>query len=274
MTWSRGTAGLLAWAALSGLGAAVFVLLLPQARGDDLLAYWAVDPSHPYTLSTSLQVLGSFDYSPPVAALFALLHALPWDAVRAGWLAAQLVVLALIGRRWTLALLAFPPVTSDLLWGNIDIFLAGMIVLGLRRPVAWLFGVLTKISPGIGLVWHAVRGEWRAVAASAVVLLAIVAASLWLQGPGIWLEWLDALGRLSRAPIPADALQVPLLPRAVAAVALIAWGGFTGRRWTVPVAVVLAIHTLWLISFTPLIALIPLARAGWADQASPEITPR
>jgi hypothetical protein len=56
-------------------------------------------------------------------------------------------------------------------------------------------------------------------------------------------------------PIPADALPIPLIPRAVAATLLIAWGAWTDRRWVLPVAVTLAMPVLWPIAFVPLVAL-------------------
>ena len=38
------------------------------------------------------------------------------------------------------------------------------IVLGFRWPFTWAFVLLTKVTPGVGLLWFAVRREWRSLA--------------------------------------------------------------------------------------------------------------
>ena len=61
-------------------------------------------------------------------------------------------------------------------------------------------------------------------------------------------------------------LPVPLLPRLAAAAALALWGGWTDRRWTVPVAVTLALPVVWLNSLAILAALVPLTGPIHRDQ--------
>ena len=58
-------------------------------------------------------------------------------------------------------LLAFPFVAVELTGGNIHLLLAAAIVAEFRWPAAWSFVLLTKVTPGIGLLWFAVRREWR-----------------------------------------------------------------------------------------------------------------
>ena len=48
--------------------------------------------------------------------------------------------------------------------GNISLLLALAIVAGFSRPWTWAFVILTKITPGIGLLWFALRREWRSLA--------------------------------------------------------------------------------------------------------------
>jgi len=38
--------------------------------------------------------------------------------------------------------------------------LAVAIAVGFRYPAAWALVLITKVTPGIGLVWFAVRREW------------------------------------------------------------------------------------------------------------------
>ena len=65
------------------------------------------------------------------------------------------------------------------------------IVLGMRWPAAWAFILLTKISPGVGLLWFAVRREWRNLAIALGVTSAIAAVSFVLA-PNLWSDFLAA----------------------------------------------------------------------------------
>jgi hypothetical protein len=202
--------------------------------------------------------------------LMAPLGLLPWPAVVAGWLALQLGALWYIGRSWALALVVFPPVWLDIVYGNINILLAAMIVAGFRQPAVWAFALLTKITPGVGLIWFLVRREWRALAAVALATAVLCAASVAIMGTAPWAEWFAIVSNRSGVVIPPDALPVPFLPRAVAAAAIVAWAGLTDRRWLVPVGVTLAMPLLWAIAFAPLVAcwaLVPPAAAARIQSA-------
>jgi hypothetical protein len=62
------------------------------------------------------------------------------------------------------------------IWGgNIEVLVALAVVLGFRWPAAWSFILLTKITPGVGLLWFAVRREWRSLAIVAVATGGIAA---------------------------------------------------------------------------------------------------
>ena len=241
---------------LTIIGALFVLATFIPPHGYDLRAYWGVDPLDPYaTSSADLSGQGVFRYAPPVALLFAPLGRLPIEAAQLVWLALQLGALWMIGRRWFLALVLFPPVWLDLLYGNLNVMLAAAAVIGFRYAGTWAFVLLTKVTPGIGLVWFVVRREWRALAVVAGVTLAVVGTSVAIQGVTVWREWLDVLGASSAQPIPWDSWPVPLLPRLAAAAVVVAWGGLTDRRWTVPVAVTLAMPVWWIIAFAPLVGL-------------------
>ena len=64
-------------------------------------------------------------------------------------------LVVLTGRRW----LAVGVVLAlmELAGGNIHLLLAAAIVLGFRWPWTWSLVLLTKITPGIGLLWFVVR---------------------------------------------------------------------------------------------------------------------
>lgn len=117
------------------------------------------------------------------------------------------------------------------------------------------------------MLWFAVRREWRRLAVALAATVAIVAVS-YLVTPDLWVDWIRWLWRYSIAPTSPTAYP---LPRLVAAVALLVWGGLTDRRWTVPIAVMLAIPVLWSAGLSILVALVPLLRpvfAAWLRPAA------
>ena len=177
-----------------------------------------------------------------------------------------------LAREWTLVVLAFPPVFNELYFGNINLLYAVAIVVGFRWSAAWALLLLTKVTPGIGLVWFAVRREWRALVIALGVTGVIVAVSFVLT-PGLWRDWLTVLTS-SDSLSPPTAYPVPLLPRLVAAGALIAWGGLTDRRWTVPIGVTLALPVIWSAGLSILVALVPMVRedmAVWTRRQGPMV---
>jgi Glycosyltransferase family 87 len=245
---------------LSILGMLFIVGSFVVTHGWDLRSYTEVDLANPYAGIDTLNEFAVFRYAPPIALVAAPLGALPFEVVALGWLGLQLAALWYIARGWALALVVFPPVWLDIVYGNINILLAAMVVAGLRYPAVWVFGLLTKVTPGIGLLWFVARREWRPLAIAGGTLLAIVGVSLVIQGPEVWIAWFQSLDASRQMAIPFDALPIPLVPRLLAAAVLITWGALGSRRWVLPVAVVLAMPVIWVISLTPLIALWPRDR--------------
>ena len=132
-------------------------------------------------------------------------------------------------------------------------------MIGFRYPVVWAFPLLTKVAPGIGLLWFAFRREWRnlAIAAAATVAIAGVSAVL---APALWNGWWDLLRRslMDRHAVEGAYLGIPLIARLPFAVGIIAWGARTDRHWTVPVGILLAMPILWINVFSLLLPIIPL----------------
>lgn len=250
------------WIGLSVAGLIVLARLyvvgdLGWIAGSDLQAYWGVDPAAPY--DSTVGTLGAFLYSPVAALAAQPLHILPFDVVRVLWWLAGFACLAWMTGRWALAWLLFLPVAGDLYTGNIHLMLAAAIVLGMRRPVAWSFVLLTKVTPGIGLVWFAVRREWRPLGWALVATSAFVVLSL-LVVPSWWPAWVGVLTASASGPPDGSPvlLGIPLWMRVALAACLVAWGASRDRAWTVPVGAALALPTVWLISPAMLVGAVPL----------------
>jgi hypothetical protein len=76
--------------------------------------------------------------------------------------------------------------------------------------------------------------------------------------PIAWRQWLDVIVANAGKGGTWASVPVPLLIRLPIAVALVVWGARTDRRWTVPVASMLALPALWYGGLSMLLAVIPL----------------
>ena len=86
------------------------------------------------------------------------------------------------------------------------------------------------MTPGVGLLWFAVRREWRplAVAAGGSALVALASAAL---DSTAWVGWLASVtATAAGSPLNQFSIPIPLLPRLVAAAAIVTWGARTDRR--------------------------------------------
>ena len=239
------------------LGLVVFGVLPYDLHPNDSHAYWSVNPADPYR-DARLGGVDAFLYAPAVAQLLAPFTQLPFEAFRLLLGAVSLGALAAASATYTLVV---PGVIEDLVRGNIHVLLAVAILAGFRFPGTWAAMLLTKVTPGIGLLWFAIRREWLALAQVAAVTTLIVGGSILLFGIGAWQEWIRLLATSADSPRTYTYLGVappPLLVRIPMAVALVVWGGLTNRRWTVPVAAFLALPVIWPSGFALLAAVPPL----------------
>jgi hypothetical protein len=216
-----------------------FLLAAYGPPGYDSYAYWHVDALSPYHFDGNPGQLGAFRYSPAIAQALAVLNWLPWAAFFWLWIGTLLAALAWLGREWTLALLAAPFVVLDIYMGNIEVLIAAAIVAGVRYPFTWSFVLLTKITPGIGLLWFVVRREWRnlAIALGATALIVLVSFAI---APNLWFDWPRQLATVDAGEYLPFLIPVRLLVAAL----LVVWGARTDRPWTLVVAGTLALAWL------------------------------
>ena len=250
---------------LSGLifAAYLFVVVAPVAGtvGFDAMAYWSVNLDDPYAKTAG--AFGAFTYSPVIARLFAPFALLPWLQFLWLWLALLFATAIWLGGWRALMVLAFPPVALELYHGNVHLLMAAAIVLGFRYPGTWAFILLTKVTPGVGLLWFVVRREWLRLAVAVGVTALIVALSLVVDSR-LWQAWISEslLATAGGKPTNQPEIPIPLLIRLPIAAAIVIWGARTNRAWTVPVAAALAMPVLWPVSFATLAAIPAISRFG------------
>ncbi len=237
------------------------IVLLAQPDGDRLgtgqeaISYWGPRLDAMYA-QADWTTTGAYVYSPAFLQVIAPLKALPWVAFLGVWTAMLLMAVRyLTGPR--LFAIGVLLASAEMAGGNISLLLATAIVVGFRWPGAWALILLTKVTPGIGLLWFAVRREWRNLGIALGATAAIIAISAAIM-PGAWLEWLRVLSSIAGRDPTWAAVPIPLMVRLPVAVAVVVWGARTDRRWTVPVACMLALPALWYGGLTMLLAVIIL----------------
>jgi hypothetical protein len=251
--------------------AAVFVGLRlfavePWADSVDAFAYWTTRDGSFYDAAETGRI-GAYLYSPAFAQSLTPLVALPLPIFTALWTALNCAALWFLLGRWSLPSLLFLPIPFEIISGNVHLLYAAAIVVGFRFSAAWTLMLLTKITPGVGLLWFLVRGEWRALAIAVGATAAIVAASIVLDSAA-WEQWVTMLradlagaGQAS-LDTPGWFLAVPLIPRLIVAALVVTAAGLSGRRWLIPLAVMLSLPVIWFNSLAVLAATVPLWRVA------------
>jgi hypothetical protein len=232
-----------------------WALLLPDQggiHGVDARTYWGSSLDNPYP-GPQVGLPGAYLYSPAFLQVLTPLRLLPWEVFHAVWtglgIAAAVFLVSPIGAALAITLLPF--VYRDLFVGNIHLLLGTAIVLGFRWPGTWAFVLLTKVTPGVGLIWFAVRRQWRALAIALGVTAGVSLLSFVLA-PHLWFDWVARLRGDSGTA--GSGYLLGIVARVVVAAVLVAIGAATNRAWLVPVASMVAIPIIWPDSLAMLLA--------------------
>ena len=261
----RRLGGRLLTAAAIGFIVAVWAVLNLDGRYfRDAMAYWAFDYDDLYG-SGQVGVMSTYLYSPAFAQVMAPLSLLPWVAFAGLWSGINLAALTwMAGPRIAALLLLIPgsPVADEISTGNLHLLLAAAVVLGFRSASAWALPLLTKVTPGIGLLWFAGRRAWRPLFV-AIGTTATIGVVSFLLAPHQWFAWIDLLRRSSEVPVVGGVAVIPgpLALRLAVAAMVALYAGWTNRRWLAPLPLVLALPVPWSSGLSVLVAMIPLGRA-------------
>jgi hypothetical protein len=272
--------------------------------GFDFAAYWTAAGrvaagGSPYAPATNQA--GSFLaylYPPPIAVAFAPLAGLgadyhdaawPWLVVRAlVAIAALVVLLRYIGMKRgevvvvTVAVMALPAVTWDLIMGNVNLLLMAMLA------VAWLgvrsgkvdgettagvmigLAALIKVFPALLIVWLLLTRRIRAALVSAVVIIGVALATLPVVGISGWTDYLGVVTDLAGpSGLTAFSIMGPIV--ILAGVAAAAWSTLQHPAWVSFSVCILAamllsptlVATYLALAVLPLILLLAYSRSQW-----------
>jgi hypothetical protein len=244
----------------------------------DAGAYWAATPGSLYQPDWGVASgQAAFLYSPAFADILAPFRLLPERVFTGLWQLGLVAVLVATIRGWALlALVAAVPflafgvgqplaiVASDIAHGNIHVLLGAVAVFGLRWPALWSVALLSKVTPGVGLVWFVARREWRNLGIALGVTAAIAAVSFAFQ-PGDWFDWAAFLGSNVEHQFGFWVIPVALPVRLVMSAALTWWGARTDRPWVLPLAVGWAIPVPYLSMLATMVCALTYVPALRAD---------
>jgi hypothetical protein len=231
----------------------------------DAMAYWRPDFDDLYG-GGRVGVESTYLYSPAFAQAMAIFGLLPWPAFAALWSAVNLAALVWMAGPILAAILflvPFSPVVDEISTGNIHLLLAAAIVVAMGRhrfaPGAWAVPLLTKVTPGVGVLWHLGARQWRRLAVAAGVTGGVALVSFAIA-PELWSEWVETLARSTGVAVPSDigVIPGPLWARTLVGGAVAIAGGLMGWKWTAVVAATLALPVTWSSGLSMLVGVIPL----------------
>ena len=179
----------------------------------DARSYFGLNLSDLYAGRSDWNTIGAYPYSPAFAQLVYPLNLLPWTVFVGVWTALLIgAVYLLTGPE--LFLVGLLVGAMEIAGGNISLLLTLAIVAGFRRPWTWAFVLLTKITPGVGLLWFVLRREWRNLGIALGATAGVVAVSF-LVLPDAWRDWIDLLRANTGKGGTWAAVPIPLIdPRA------------------------------------------------------------
>jgi hypothetical protein len=238
-------------------GAAIVFVSLTQSGGNpvDAFCYWRIDPTHPYTLGDS-----QFVYTPVAAQALTPFLNLPFAVFVALVRIIDLAALVAIAGPATLVVLLLPPVAAEINAANINFPMGLAVLLAFRWPALWAFPLLTKVTPGVGILWFAVRREWRSFAI-AIGSAAALAAVSFVAAPSLWATYVDFMAN-GTPQVAGWPFPYPLWLRLPPAIVLVIWGARTHRRWVLPAAALLVLPRLYFQSPALLLAVLPTLHGG------------
>jgi hypothetical protein len=223
-------------------------LTIDYLAWDSRAYYDALRSSDPYA-GAAVGEIGSFLYPPPFLQALGPVGQLPWPIFLFGWTAlltaAAVTMLLRVPHRfrsmWPLLLFL---AGADIWAGNINLFLAFGAVVALTSPVAWAGLALTKVTPGIGALWHGFRGRWPEFGLALTVTL-VGAGLSFVAAPALWGDWLSIIFGEDPGGPYATSVPVPLVIRVPLSIVLLWWAARTDRPWLVPIACMAALPVIW-----------------------------
>jgi hypothetical protein len=140
-----------------------------------------------------------FLYPPVTLPLFGALSVLPLPVAAMVWVGASLLAVLYGFRRigldwrWSLLLIAWPPVAQGLYVGNVAVPLFALFAAAIALPALLAIPPIFKLYSGVASLWLLRREHWRDLALGLVAVGGACAASVVVMGVDLWASWLRGL---------------------------------------------------------------------------------
>jgi hypothetical protein len=140
-----------------------------------------------------------FLYPPPLLPVFGWFSQIEWPLQTQLWIAvivlAAIPAFRLLGVRWpyVAALLLFPPLIKGVESGNVANVVFLLFAAGALIPALLPIGMLFKPQFAIPSLWLLRERRWGSVALSALLVIAVVGATLPVTGLDLWIGWIEGL---------------------------------------------------------------------------------
>ena len=237
----------------------LFYLLIAIDGGSsfDSHAYWLTRHGIHYFSDPGKH--DAYLYSPAFAHAIRPLTLLPWPVFGLIWASLATATYLWLARavepRWRIPLVAL--CLGDIVYGNVWWLFAITLAFGARRPALWAIPLLLKLTPAVGLIWFAVRREWRQLTI-AVTVAALITSLSFLVAPTAWIDWIGFL-RQDHDPWWPDQ-PVPLAVRLLGAFALTVYAARNDRPSLLPAALWLA-SPMFSVNGVAIFAVVPYLAA-------------
>jgi hypothetical protein len=254
-----------------------------------ILEAWRTGPLYP---AHWLEPSNAYVYAPIFRQVLVPLIHIRWNLFYEIWNAIQLCLLVwMVGPALAVVALYFPwpandagsAVYASIHSGNPELLTAAVIVIALTRfPVAWTLVLLSKTTAGVGILYYALKRQWRTLALVVGVTAGISAISFVLK-PAWTFDWIGLLLDAAQRTTTSTALgrevylPVPMPVRSLVGVGVVVLAARTNRLWLVPLGCFLALPDIHLGGFAVLAA-VPAVwlrtrhRGGEATEAQPAIS--
>jgi hypothetical protein len=169
-------------------------LPLPWWVGPDAHNYWTAWRLGLYHGTPLLYGAGDFLYSPAAAQFLWPITWLPYEAFRV-----LLAIPAVLAFGWMLRPATWPIRMSlgllagfAVVIGNIEWLFCLTVIFAVEAPWAWAVALLTKVTPGVGVLWYVGARNLRGLVIAIGSTAAIVAIS-YLAASSLWADWIGLL---------------------------------------------------------------------------------
>jgi alpha-1,2-mannosyltransferase len=176
-----------------------------------------------------------FLYPPVTLPVFGGLALLPFPVAAGLWLSLSVgaftAALRWVGLswRWSLVILAWPPVAQGLFVGNVAVPLFALFAAAPWRPAFIAIPPIFKVQSAIAALWLLRREHWRSAVVGGAAILVACAVTLPVVGPRQWAEWFVGLQayQVSQELLPDNlygyglARYMPLVPFLLVATVMI-----------------------------------------------------